>query len=745
MSAGLLLVAGDAAERVSALRGPPSTTRFRRSCCWLISTHRRELQSNANSSIRIYLWLIGRGIAVFGVMDKPRGDQHTIPSSAMQYPSIRAVSGKLDGFRFTKADTEGKGRCPAHDDKNPSLSVKQDGDRLLLHCFAGCEYEAIVEVLEQRGVAFPKAQPLKFPGRRPGGAVKPPAGSAPDDDHEIDWGDGPIGDWSVIREMVPPGTPEGLINPVLALTDAARRPDIGEAHRTATMMAATPSWERMPDASKAQVLAGLKRCVGDLATAEALLGGSVDRSSRRWKPLPGLGDGQSVGDGVIAFTAMDEAEPAAVVARCLAFANTIGVVHAPKAQGKTTLCAAAACAVARGRQFAGAPTIQGKVLVVYGDDPRSWRMRASEYDGGDNLRAVPASKVVGKLSELLSKYEPVWVILDNLRTWARAAGAKSVDDSGDASGIIDPICEAVRDAGYPVALTIIHNQGRSKTYDDNSGRMRNSTVFEDAVDWIVSCAFDGAQTTTVTHGEKTRHGIPTETIAVTIGPQGETSHNGPSGGGGGGGGHLEHGAPDVHPELQHDADAIHTYIMRSGPASIRVARSAVKLQGRQFHRFQRALDYLVMNGRIRRLAGAKNRALLTAESGVASTGSASRIGGVEPRNRSTGSSGSANGTGGGTTAEPVTGTGSALKGNHSPEPVPGTDQAEPVTGSSFDREYRKIEAAVDSGRLPYDDGVLLFSLLVRDGRVANGPEAEFVDRVLEGRLTAAQAVELVER
>ena len=250
----------------------------------------------------------------------------------------------------------------------------------------------------------------------------------------------------------------------------------------------------------------------------------------------------------------------------------------------------------------------------------------------------------------------------------------------------------------------------------------------------------------MTHGEKTRHGIPTETIAVTIGPQGETSPNGPSGGGGGGGGgHLEHGAPDVHSELQHDADAIHTYIMRSGPASIRVARSAVKLQGRKFNRFQRALDYLVMNGRIRRLVGAKNRALLTAESGVASTGSASRIGGVEPRNRSTGSSGSANGTGGGTTAEPVTGTGSALKGNHSPEPVPGTGQAEPVTGSSFDREYRKIEAAVDSEQLSYDDGLLLFSLLVRDGRVANGPEAEFVDRVLEGRLTAAQAVELVER
>ena len=30
-------------------------------------------------------------------------------------------------------------RCPAHEDKSPSLSIKQADDRVLLHCFAGCE------------------------------------------------------------------------------------------------------------------------------------------------------------------------------------------------------------------------------------------------------------------------------------------------------------------------------------------------------------------------------------------------------------------------------------------------------------------------------------------------------------------------------------------------------------------------------------------------------------------------------
>jgi hypothetical protein len=34
-------------------------------------------------------------------------------------------------------------RCPAHEDRNPSLSIREGDEKILLHCFAGCTIEAI--------------------------------------------------------------------------------------------------------------------------------------------------------------------------------------------------------------------------------------------------------------------------------------------------------------------------------------------------------------------------------------------------------------------------------------------------------------------------------------------------------------------------------------------------------------------------------------------------------------------------
>lgn len=61
--------------------------------------------------------------------------------------TIKDFEAKLRG----KATSDRKGMfcCPAHDDKNPSLSVEfaEDG-KLLAHCFAGCSQEEVINTLK---------------------------------------------------------------------------------------------------------------------------------------------------------------------------------------------------------------------------------------------------------------------------------------------------------------------------------------------------------------------------------------------------------------------------------------------------------------------------------------------------------------------------------------------------------------------------------------------------------------------
>jgi hypothetical protein len=38
-------------------------------------------------------------------------------------------------------------RCPAHQDRNPSLSIRKSNGKILLHCFAGCTVDAVCAAL----------------------------------------------------------------------------------------------------------------------------------------------------------------------------------------------------------------------------------------------------------------------------------------------------------------------------------------------------------------------------------------------------------------------------------------------------------------------------------------------------------------------------------------------------------------------------------------------------------------------
>ncbi len=58
--------------------------------------------------------------------------------------SATALLDRLEGVKPT-GPGRWVARCPAHEDKRPSLSIRELSDgRVLLHCFAGCEVQAVI-------------------------------------------------------------------------------------------------------------------------------------------------------------------------------------------------------------------------------------------------------------------------------------------------------------------------------------------------------------------------------------------------------------------------------------------------------------------------------------------------------------------------------------------------------------------------------------------------------------------------
>ena len=55
-------------------------------------------------------------------------------------------------LRGRKSGTNWMACCPAHDDRNPSLGLRDADGTVLVHCYAGCEQAAVIAALAARGL-----------------------------------------------------------------------------------------------------------------------------------------------------------------------------------------------------------------------------------------------------------------------------------------------------------------------------------------------------------------------------------------------------------------------------------------------------------------------------------------------------------------------------------------------------------------------------------------------------------------
>lgn len=60
--------------------------------------------------------------------------------------NVEGVLARLQGVR--RNGSGWMARCPAHEDRNPSLSITERDGRVLLHCHAGCTVEAVCAALK---------------------------------------------------------------------------------------------------------------------------------------------------------------------------------------------------------------------------------------------------------------------------------------------------------------------------------------------------------------------------------------------------------------------------------------------------------------------------------------------------------------------------------------------------------------------------------------------------------------------
>ncbi len=67
------------------------------------------------------------------------------------HTTLSGIASGLNKVRW-HGDYKFSACCPAHDDRNPSLSVSESNGKILVKCFAGCTQEEVIGSLRDLGL-----------------------------------------------------------------------------------------------------------------------------------------------------------------------------------------------------------------------------------------------------------------------------------------------------------------------------------------------------------------------------------------------------------------------------------------------------------------------------------------------------------------------------------------------------------------------------------------------------------------
>jgi len=422
--------------------------------------------------------------------------------------------------------------CPAHADKNPSLSIHLRDERILLHCHAGCTQEAVLAALriearelfldarnskaqivaaypytdETGGLLFQvvRQEPEGFRQRRPDGRGG--------------WIWNLDGTRRVLYRL-----PEVLVESEMLICEGEK--DCDSAHKMEIVATCNPSgagkWRVefseclrgkkqvviIPDADEPgrkhaqQVAQSLHGKVESLKVLE--LPGAKDfsewvehggtknklleliRNAPEWKPTTKT---ENTGGFVLTRLCDLLAKPDIpidwVLQNTLIAGGVSGVFAKPKV-GKSTFCRNLCLAVARGGDFLGLKTKRGECIYLAleerEDDIRN-DFRSMGADGSEPIYVHAASAPadgIDALCGLVRMRRPVFVVIDPLFRLARIRDEKAYAETYSALG---PLIDVAREVGTHVLLS--HHAGKGMKSDAVDSPL-GSTAIGGAVSTLV--------------------------------------------------------------------------------------------------------------------------------------------------------------------------------------------------------------------------------------------------------------------